>query len=201
MPRLKNLILTFLVFTSLVFLYAVPKISFSHFRFYDIDDTLIWSSNIKLTWNDFRGAPRNDIPYAALSNSGVKYQIAYFDNHARITLQAYFNRARSWVKSDSVDDELLQHEYYHFCVTELFTRKLRKEMLNYKGSLNEVSPFLKRKCMAIYIKFARYQAKYDRATDHSVKSIVQKKWESKIDTEMMKYLSFSNEWVDVYYRN
>ncbi len=199
-PILYFFLLGITFFNGVTLSYGNPRLGTLHEnRPYIEPDTLIWSADLQLSWNDFRGIPNSQLPYAAQTTSGIKYQIEYFESYATLTLQAYFNRARSWVKLDSVNDQVLKHEYYHFCITELFARKLRKDMLKYKGNIQGLSPYLKKKFAVIYKDFVKYQFNYDQSTEHSAKVLVQKKWESKIDVDMRKYQKFSKESVYIYY--
>ena len=112
------------------------------------DPNLIpWNENSSIQFDDFQGMPnvfpdsytgdRADyfwaftwtVPYynwewQITQNQPCMYTITSFDDNA------YFDKSRSWVKSEHASDmSLLNHEQKHFDITEIHVRKT-KEIVN-----------------------------------------------------------------------
>ena len=87
-------------------------------------ESINWSEEKKLVWEDFKAAPQKNGDVAALTAThlGFAYNVA----NGKITydIECRFEKNRSWglVKNDWI----LKHEQGHFDVAEIFARKLFK---------------------------------------------------------------------------
>ena len=134
-----------------------------------------WS---KLSWSDFRGIPKPFDPYFAGISSTVylEYDSALSKFHA----YAGQNDVRSWVKrSDSTKVYELNHEQYHFNITELHARMLNK-YIDENPNDSEFAYQLRRE--SLLIDLDRMQDQFDTETDHSLILNKQSRWEFTIDS-------------------
>src|SRR5687767_15101092 len=78
----------------------------------------------ELSWDDFQGIPPPFSSYAASITSAV--YLEYDSSQSRYRAYAGQNNIRSWVKLNRPDRQpaLLNHEQYHFNITELHARML-----------------------------------------------------------------------------
>ncbi|WP_347924818.1 hypothetical protein [Pontimicrobium sp. SW4] len=120
----------FFIITILIFTDISPIIidhSLDLFERQDLKDEILWSSNKKLTWNDFLGEPNN---YKENLLAETQCEIKIIGTYRsggipKYIIASYFIKSKSWTK---VNDSLtLKHEQVHFDIYELFTRKIRKE--------------------------------------------------------------------------
>jgi hypothetical protein len=137
----------------------------------------------KLNWSDFRGKQTN--PNAiAVSNSGGIYQTDCTNNTCKISAWSVFYPDSSYAMTR--DLYILIHEQGHFDITEIFTRRFKKEMESWQGcdekKANEV-PFVA----------ARYgemreemQQRYDLETKCSQDHSAQERWNKWIAEELKK---------------
>ena len=90
------------------------------------EDKILWSSNRKLTWNDFQGKPRkNRGSIRAETNGEIITEKTYWENGVpKFEIRCYFLKDKSWTITN--DSLTLQHEQIHFDIYELFTREIRK---------------------------------------------------------------------------
>ena len=141
-----------------------------------------WS---KLSWDDFQGLARPLSRYDAAIYSNV-----YLDyDSAKGGYYAYAGQHNvwSWVR-ESKSDYLLNHEQYHFNITELHARKLNEYIAeNPDGTEYEYNLRLG----SIDIDLREMQAKYDLETSHSQIIDKQRRWEYEIDS----LLALSKGWV------
>lgn len=100
-----------------------------------------WSIDRKLTWNDFKGTPDTiNFPNTlALTNSGFGYESGIsMLKTGDIFNQSVFNTNESWVVTEGRNDYVLRHEQIHFDITEIYSRKLRKELSDANVTSNNV---------------------------------------------------------------
>lgn len=161
------------------------------------DIELPWNTNNKLKWSDFKATPDWNHPYAAITYSGMSYGFSADVVRGKVfvdyKVNCFFVANKSWVKKRYLRDvELLKHEQLHFDITELFTRKFRKELSDMKFTEN-VKAEIKLVYKRLTSEKVSMQKKYDLETDHSKNKQAQKKWQLKIDSELQKLLEFASK--------
>lgn len=142
--------------------------------------TICWSDSTNLTWEDFQARPSSGSKHAAVTTVKFSYT---FPTSSSLELRNCFVKAKSWVKKDKKLSHLLIHEEYHFHVSEIYARKMRKAMseLKYPSSSNIERIFNK-----YFDEYTDVQDLYDRETAHSINTKTQIKWQEKIDAELME---------------
>lgn len=116
--------------------------------------------------------------FAAEILSDIKIKGNFKDTDFEV--YAYMNPNNSNRVKDSLNDQLLIHEKYHFHITEYHARLFRKEIIS-KG----VHKLTEDKTASLYEHFIglnnKMQDEYDTESDHNVKTDDQRFWEMKID--------------------
>lgn len=149
----------------------------------EIDTSIPWSLERRLSWNDFKGPVPPDAVPAATTASGISYKysanLIYHEVELDFEVNAFFYPNESWYKPDYCDDLILSHEQLHFDISELFARKMRLKLERtsftenvkseirdiYKNTLKELSEF---------------QEKYDWETNFSRNAEAQLRWNARI---------------------
>lgn len=162
---------------------------FLGFSFMASEPSISWNEKYRLSWKDFRGQPDNGSEVAAITASGITYELG-----ARITghkvevdckVSAHFYPEKSWYKKALADSIILAHEQLHFDITELHARKFRKAIEKARFTEN-----VKEEMRGIYDNINReldaYQYRYDTATDYSRNPEKQQEWGKKIARELKK---------------
>ena len=147
------------------------------------DDCIEWSANAKLNWSDFKGRPNKLSPNAALTDSGMSIELNCDDRTSEVIIKCFFNRNKSWSK-EKESDYLLEHEQLHFDITELFVRKLRKQLNDLGNDCKRLNAHVEKYYNENYKEFVAYQDAYDRETKHSLDREKQKLWKEKIAREL-----------------
>jgi hypothetical protein len=145
----------------------------------------------KVSWSDFQGIPRLFSSYEAGISSSIYLE---FDSvKGRYVAYAGQNNVQSWAKrSYEQQDYLLNHEQYHFNITELHARMLDEYIEeNPDGTLDL---YLLR-LGSINIDLEKMQNQYDNETSHSLIYDRQSRWEYEIDS----LLSLDGGWVTDYF--
>ena len=148
-----------------------------------------WSADRKLTWDDFKGEPdtANFPNTLALTNSGFGYEsgINMFKD-GQVFVQSVFNTNLSWVVPEGRNDYVLRHEQIHFDITEIYSRKLRKELADAKITSND---FVRAKSIfdRTFNELQKRQNTYDNETKYGDKKETQENWEAIVEIELAKY--------------
>ncbi len=154
---------------------------------------LKWEDQRNIQWSDFKAKPNVNSPYDAQVYSGMQYSLSYrFEgpkSELSFDVYSFFNPEMSWSKVEKRSDYLLKHEQLHFDISELYARKLRQALTEYKPSKDPRKDVEK-----MFDKFnnerKQLQSKYDRETDHSKNKAEQEKWDTFIISELNNYKAF-----------
>ena len=150
----------------------------------------------KLTWNDFKGeADLVEFPKAlAVTNSGFGYEarISMF-KAGKVFVQSIFFTQKSWVLPNGRTDYVLRHEQIHFDITEIYSRKLRKELADAKVT-SDNSHRAELIFEKVFDELQRRQERYDSETASGSEKETQEHREAVVELELAKYdLYKSNE--------
>ena len=147
-------------------------------------DIIYWSEDQPLTWEDFAGKPiDNHHDFSALTSSGIVHYKGCKNGKIIYKVRAYFERNESWVKTEGRTDYHLSHEQIHFDITELYARKLRKELASRNfvcGQEEQFETFISN----FQENWGVEQQNYDIHTKHSLEHDHQKSWYHRIKMEL-----------------
>ena len=135
---------------------------------------LPWTYSRPLTWEDFLCEPKRNSDAVALTSTalGIAYNVSSNQLHYEITCS--FSKVKSWgiLKTNYI----LAHEQGHFDITEIYARKLHKELLSYKFNRRTFRQDVNDIYDAVVKEKEAFQLAYDSLTDHSRNKTVQKEW-------------------------
>jgi hypothetical protein len=135
--------------------------------------------NEPLTWHHFQKTDSIEEGFSALISSTIVCRINRMRNYTPATVIAKMNTEKSLYIL--TNDGLLEHELYHFKLTELTARRLRKALDKYHfASHDEIKAVVDQYMDTLYM----VQKTYDRETNHNLNSSGQKQWKLKIDEEL-----------------
>lgn len=177
------LLMILLTIISLSFTSVIPK----------EDSKIYWSKDKLLTWGDFKGKPIKASPIAADTDSGFELRSSYnsSDHLVVIELQTYFIKNKSWYKPEKKSENLLKHEQGHFDISELFTRKLHKNISEEKIKEKNISQKITELNEKFTYELHKYQDLYDKETEHSINEQKQKEWSERIAKELKEVEAYS----------
>ena len=174
----------------------VLLISFCFFLCVSDNEGIIWSHADKLTWQNFKAKPQAEIDAVALTVSGISFsysltQKANKEYAYKTFVEANFYPEKSWVKVKDSTNYILSHEQLHFDITELYARKLRKRISEFRFTqnirleLNTINDDINNELELI-------QDQYDVETNHSILPEMQNKWQNFIKNELLEVAQFSS---------
>lgn len=128
-----------------------------------------------LTWDDFDGIKKPFTGWGAAISSNVFIEFDSVEN--RFRAYSAMNKATSWKKSEDLSDYLLNHEQYHFNLSQYYALKLDAQLEGIDDPKEAV-----RKLRSIQVDLSKAQTKYDSESDHDLNYDMQHYWEFKIDS-------------------
>jgi hypothetical protein len=147
------------------------------------EEEIPWSAARRLEWSDFKGEPDGNDTNAALTSSKIVFGYNYnsrdgFSWH----IACLFNKNRSWVKIKN--DFILAHEQGHFDITEIYARRLQKQLKQYSFNKDKAQKEVPAIYQSIMKEQSETQNRYDNETDHSRKKEIQLAWLERIKKEL-----------------
>ena len=152
------------------------------------NDTIYYSVNRPLTWNDFKGTPDNNSPGGAITASGFAFtanmNIVGNDIYLTVKVFTFFSKKNSWKKPNINSDYHLLHEQHHFDITRLSAEKFYSELLKANFTINNYQKLLSSLFNKAFDENSVLQNQYDSETRHSINTSEQLKWNDKIEQEV-----------------
>ena len=144
-----------------------------------------------LSWDDFQGIARPFSTYAAGINSYIylEYDSVRNKHHA----YAAQNNQKSWVKRALNDpDYVLNHEQYHFNISEVHARILNTQL----ATLGSQDPY--ELLQSQRSELMAMQEKFDNETNHGIHVALQRKWEYQIDSMLWIHQHEAIQFIEPY---
>ncbi len=146
-------------------------------------DVIPWSSDLRLSWDDFKGLPTNERA-AAITASGITYKFSSSSLEDEVEIDfsvtAHFYPNKSWYNPTLVNATILEHEQRHFDISEIFARKMRKLMATTKFT-KDVRKEVKAIYKEINARMNEFQNEYDKDTNFSRDLSRQEFWNKRIN--------------------
>jgi hypothetical protein len=166
------------------------KVHFTDYTEKQEGDTIYYAVNRPLKWSDFQDKPRASRFEAEIFTSiGYTEQMAVTKGviNINIALKVDLPKSDCWIRGDSHDDYILNHEQRHFdiekLVAEHFKQKISGMTLpveNYDGPINV-------EYLETLREATRMQKQYDAETHHGMDRQAQEQWNDRIDKELKAY--------------
>lgn len=165
-------------------------ISFPLFALAQGDEFIEWSPLKKLTWSDYLATPASMSDAAAITSTALGMEYHVRNNILTYAITCRFSKTNSWGRHKT--EYILRHEQGHFDITELFARKLAKEIKDYKFDPKKYQQQLNKIYKKVMNEKEDYQEKYDKETDFSRNKEKQAEWLEKIKDELDELDEFAN---------
>jgi hypothetical protein len=156
----------------------------------DDADKIAWSAGKPLTLDDFKGRPDDLSRAAAATNSGLdvrtSQQTQFSQTKVVVSILPFFDKSRSWCRTNSRNALTLQHEQQHFNITAIKACELadtiRKFAFTPGNYMKELDQLYRQKDKEIQ----QEQELYDSETNHGQIIAAQAKWEETIKEALGK---------------
>jgi hypothetical protein len=150
--------------------------------------TIFYDGKTKLVWDDFQGRPDNSVDFAALTSSGLGFNMAFSSSSdgETMTINVFcgYSKPESWVKPDKKTDYLLNHEQHHFDLTYIYTQEFIRKLQTAEFTKKNYEKVISKTFNDCEKELEEEQSKYDGETHHSVIKDKQEEWNKKIEAEL-----------------
>lgn len=155
-------------------------------------DTLVYyQSNRPLTWQDFQGAPSVFTRWAAQVFTSFGFEARSTVKNRTLELhvktKVWIDKTISWVRPDSKNDYVLDHEQLHFDVTRLTAERFRRKLQTMTFSVEDFSSEIQYQYIEYYRLHSQLQQQYDDETNHGINQGMQASWAKKVRDELRSY--------------
>lgn len=160
------------------------------------ENTMSWSADRKLSWNDFKGPEKADTGAVAVTASGITFGFSVKESNGRIvdfdaTVEAHFYPDKSWYIKDKGNAHILAHEQLHFDITELHVRRLRYQISKLRPN-SRVKEQLRDLHEKANEDLRAMQHQYDEESMNSIHKLKQMYWNSYVQNELEKFTDFQS---------
>lgn len=154
------------------------------------DDTVNYNTSRKLTWADFKAAPRQGSHYAAEVFTSFAYEGKSSVKDGVITvnliIKAYMLKNSSWGRADARNTYSLNHEQRHFDITKICAERFKHKLHPDSLTLDDYNSIAQYKFIETFRELNQMQTQYDDETNHSLNQEAQERWNQKIDAELRR---------------
>ncbi len=158
----------------------------------DAADTerIAFSKTRLLALEDFQGKPDDLSRAAAATNSGIEVktslQTLYGQTKVTLTILPFFDKERSWCRTNSRTARTLQHEQQHFNITAIKACELAAAIRAFRFSTDNYMKELEQLYRQKDREGQQMQQQYDAETSHGQIAAAQTKWEGQIGESLAK---------------
>ncbi|CAN5849861.1 hypothetical protein BH24BAC1_BH24BAC1_00590 [soil metagenome] len=157
---------------------------------------LAWSESRQLTWNDFAGAPDSHDPLHAITSTNIDMKAKCVGGKFKFEVKSVFLVEESWSKN-KISTPLLLHEQLHFDLTEVYARKIRKELNELKDACGANNAQINLIVNRIFDEWKQEQDRYDEEVNHGLHKEAQQKWAHLISLRLAETLAYQNVEIPV----
>lgn len=155
------------------------------------DDTVHYNPDRKLTWDDFRAAPRSGSHYSAEVFTSFSYEggstVKNGIINVNLAVKAYMLKNSSWGRPDARNPYALNHEQRHFDITKIITERFKRKIHPDSLTLEDYNSIIQYQFIESFREMNRMQELYDSETRHSIDQAAQERWNQRIDSELRMY--------------
>lgn len=159
-----------------------------------LDSFIVWKTFVPLSWDDFKGKVPPKPEWDATAYTGFKYNVQGTGKAISVEVTCYWNKYRSWKKNPKeVSVPLLIHEKLHFNISELYARKMRKEIATRQAADRLNQQDIEGIFRQLVVEKDLMQKQYDDETQHSRNVAKQQEWGLKIGVMMSELSQFASQ--------
>jgi hypothetical protein len=166
-------------------------------------DTMHYQDGLKLEEKHFKAVTPNSALYAIHKDDlgghislDIVTEGRYYLDSANVFVYAVMYCDKSWIlRNNIVIEEALEHELYHFKITEICARRYRKklcDMMYIKGTFHEIECQIKS-------EHRELNKIYDLETQHGVNVSEQVRWQTIIDRQLSELQMYASPLVKLKY--
>jgi hypothetical protein len=146
-------------------------------------DTIYYSANRPLTWEDFRDKPRG-AKYIAevLPSLGYTERVEVIKSVVvvMVSMRVFLPKSAAWVKPEGRTTYALNHEQRHFDIVAIIARHFKQALMAMKLPVDNYDGYINVQYLDSYREMNQLQEQYDNETSHGTNQYYQQEWNMKI---------------------
>lgn len=162
------------------------RLEISNYQGQHDNDTVFYSTDRPLTWEDFKGKPRFN-NYAASIFASIGYESNSKVENGEIVvdlvLKTYMLKSSSWVRSGN-NGYGLNHEQRHFDIAKIVTERLKNTLQTLPLEPHNYERKVSFHYLEAFREMNQMQEDYDQQTSNGTNGSAQQRWNEKIDTAL-----------------
>ena len=162
-----------------------------------LDDNLIfWSSDKKLTVDDFGIKTKNSETSLSFAQFSVDYQVSGFDfmrKNFNNKVRNCLIKSASWIDTTVNVSNSIRYQQTLFDICEIYTRKFRMELKKNRKKIASGTQFVDKLNQEIMTEFSNRRIIYDRETNFGTIEEKQQEWELQINKELDELKEFERK--------
>jgi len=148
----------------------------------------LWSKTERLTVADFQFEVKENTPESSFAQFSINYSVSGFDfltkNFNQKVKNIMFKNA-SWINSNDKDTiRLIKYQQVLFDLSELYTRKFRRELLLNKKKIAKGTQIVEDLNNQISKELAEKRAEFESDSQGGLKMEILTNWENKISLKL-----------------
>ncbi len=177
------------------FIFIGIFIFLSQFVFSQENELLTYNSSV-LNWTHYAKSEKPSGYQNAFTYCGINYVVHATTHGYLVVYESFVDLSSSWVLRGKESKALLRHEQGLFDLTELYARKMNKQISDYMKQQKNLLTYetLSEMAKKIYKeqnnKLFQEQLQYNAQTNNGLNELEQTRWEQKVNTELTKLESF-----------
>lgn len=152
-------------------------------------DTVFYTSNRPLIFEDFRARPTPGSRFAASIFTSfsfdVESEIVGGILEVKIFSKVFMLKDQSWTRGESKNEYTLNHEQRHFDITQIVVEKLKNKILNLEIYPDEYDSVINYYYLEAFREMNQLQDLYDKETRHGMDRGAQDRWNRKLDQALL----------------
>jgi len=166
----------------------VVHITFTNYMEQPEGDTIYYSSNRPLRWDDFQSKSNDaggkfDAEIMPSIGYDFKAEMAKGVLNVNIALKAYVPKSACWA-GGLRDTYVLNHEQRHFDIVKIIAEQFKQTIQKEPLTPDDFEGFINMQYLQSFRDMNTMQKQYDKETRHGIDHSAQEKWNDKIDKEL-----------------
>lgn len=156
-----------------------------------VSDEISWKAKRRLTWDDFKAKADDRDPLHALTATNIDMKAKCENGELKVKVESVFVTKESWSKNKK-SDRLLFHEQLHFDITEIYARRLRKELTTLKDACSRTEE-INKVTDRVFTEWKKQEDVYDKETNHGLDQEKMTFWADKVSAELKSLEAYQEE--------
>ena len=164
------------------------KVSIKDYHEKPESDTIYYSVNRPLNWNDFQEkAPNSKYAATVFPSLGFdeKSEIKNGVIKIQLSMKIYVPKSACWVKDNDRTDYTLNHEQRHFDIVAIVGKRFEQKIKAMRLPVTNCDGPINFEFYESFKEMNHLQDQYDAETHHGINTAEQERWNKRIDDDLI----------------